>query len=275
MNKIIINNQEIKLECKEDTVYTTSLDIARVFEKRHTHVLDIIKGIQNDVNMDNFIEPNFRLSEYKDITGRTLPMYNISKDGFSFIAMGLTGQKASRFKIAFINAFNQMESMLRDSIRKQPKELSKLEILEIALETEKENITLRQQIQSNKPLVDFAKSVGNASNAIPIGSFAKLLCDENINIGQNRLFKWFKENKFLMQNNQPYQEMIQKGYFKIIEQTYQTPYGERISVKTLITGKGQIYFTEKLREDSNKKYLLPEFQKRKHIVRHNVEGVRQ
>lgn len=102
-----------------------------------------------------------------------------------------------------------------------------------------------------KPLVDFANKVASASNAISVRDFAKLLYDEKIRIGQNNLFKWLRDNGYLMRDNMPYQKYIDSGYFEIIEQTYETPYGTKVSLKTLVTGKGQIYFTEKLRNKSN------------------------
>lgn len=56
-----------------------------------------------------------------------------------------------------------------------------------------------------------------------------------------------RNNGYLMKDNMPYQKYIDSGYFDVIEQTYKTPYGSKVSLKTLVTGKGQIYFTEKLR----------------------------
>ena len=88
------------------------MDIARVFKKRHTHILDIIKGFENDEDMRNFNQPNFRLVTYKDPKGESRPSYLVARDGFSFIAMGLTGKEARKWKIAFINAFNAMEKEL-------------------------------------------------------------------------------------------------------------------------------------------------------------------
>ena len=111
----------------------------------------------------------------------------------------------------------------------------------------KELEALKELRKREEPLVNFANKVANSSNCISVGEFAKLLKDESINIGQNKLFKWFRENGYLMDNNIPYQNYINSEYFKVIEQTYTTPYGDRVSLKTLITGKGQIYFTEKLR----------------------------
>ena len=55
------------------------------------------------------------LDTYEDLTGRKLPMYLMNRDGFTLLAMGFTGKKAIGFKIAYIEAFNQMEKMLREN----------------------------------------------------------------------------------------------------------------------------------------------------------------
>lgn len=86
-----------------------------------------------------------------------------------------------------------------------------------------------------------------ASNAISVGDFAKLLNDEQIPIGRTRLFSWLRDERYLQRDNVLYQRYIDAGYFEVIEQTFDTPYKKMVTTKTLITGKGQIYFTEKLR----------------------------
>ena len=121
------------------------------------------------------------------------------------------------------------------------------EALRLLADTVEQNEKLQQKIIDDQPKVDFAEHVSDASNAISFRDFAKLLCNEKINIGQNRLFDWMRVNKYILKDNTPYQEYIDKGYFKVMEQTFQTAYGKQTSVKTLVTGKGQIYFTEKLR----------------------------
>ena len=111
----------------------------------------------------------------------------------------------------------------------------------------------RDKIQQDKPLVQFAEHVSESVNSIDIGTFSKLLYDENIKIGRNRLFAWMKKNGYLMRDTKPYQKYVDAGYFKVIEQAFKTPYGnKRVDTKTLVTGKGQIYFTEKLRKEFKK-----------------------
>lgn len=107
---------------------------------------------------------------------------------------------------------------------------------------------LNNIIDKQKPLVDFAETVSSTKDIIDIGKMAKLLNDENIPIGRNKLFEWLRTNKILMKNNTPYQKYIDGGYFKIRESTKETAYGSKIFVTTYVTGKGQIYIIEKLRK---------------------------
>ena len=106
-----------------------------------------------------------------------------------------------------------------------------------------------QKIEEQRPLVEFADKVSNSSNLIDMGKMAKLLKDENINIGRNRLFEWLRKKDVLMRNNIPYQRYIDGGYFQVKESTFETPYGTKTQQTTFVTGKGQIYITEKLRKE--------------------------
>lgn len=89
---------------------TTSLIIAEIFGKNHAHVL---RDIQNLDCPNEFRESNFGLSYYSSQQNKELPMYEITKDGFSFLVMGYTGVKAAKFKVDFINEFNKREDMLK------------------------------------------------------------------------------------------------------------------------------------------------------------------
>lgn len=120
-NVVFINNQEVVFKNKDEQVFCTSLDVAKVFGKQHKHILELIGEKFNNNEIKNFCEPNFRLSfKTRKIEGfrgkeRKYPYYQLTKDGFSFIAMGLTGRKADKFKIEFINAFNEMKNIIRSN----------------------------------------------------------------------------------------------------------------------------------------------------------------
>ncbi|QIY09445.1 peptidase [Plesiomonas shigelloides] len=88
---------------------TTSLAVADYFNKLHKDVLAKITRLECSAE---FTERNFTLSEYTDVSGRKLPCYLITRDGFAFLAMGFTGKRAAQFKEAYITAFSAMESAL-------------------------------------------------------------------------------------------------------------------------------------------------------------------
>ncbi|EKJ5635612.1 Rha family transcriptional regulator [Campylobacter coli] len=129
---IVINNQQVQFGTQNNQIFCTSLDVAKVFGKQHKHILELIGEKFNNNEIKNFCEPNFRLSfKTRKIEGfrgreRKYPYYQLTKDGFSFIAMGLTGRKADKFKIAFINAFNEMEKLLQKEIKSPNKYLTDL-----------------------------------------------------------------------------------------------------------------------------------------------------
>lgn len=91
---------------------TTSKQIADVFEKEHKNILSAINSL--DIP-DNFRGLNFKLSKYQsqNRNGQILPCYEITRDGFTLLAMGFTGKKAMEWKIKFIEAFNAMEKALK------------------------------------------------------------------------------------------------------------------------------------------------------------------
>ncbi|WP_297900793.1 Rha family transcriptional regulator [uncultured Campylobacter sp.] len=108
-NLVVINDRSVEFEVVDNGVFTTSLSVAAVFEKRHDNIIAQIRALPSD----NFTALNFKVSEYVDTTGRKLPMYKITRDGFSLLVMGFTGERAYRWKIEFIAAFNKMEAMMR------------------------------------------------------------------------------------------------------------------------------------------------------------------
>ena len=96
-----------------DRVVTTSLQVAEYFGKPHYDVLKSIKSLDCS---DLFRDGNFSLSCYTKKNGnitKSYPMYYMTRDGFTFLAMGFTGKVAAKFKEAYINAFNEMEDILR------------------------------------------------------------------------------------------------------------------------------------------------------------------
>jgi len=96
---------------------TTSRNVAQVFNKDHSKVMRAIRNF--DVPAE-FNAANFGLVSYRDTGGRKQAMYELTRDGFTLLAMGFTGKAAVTFKIAYIEAFNNMEARLscpRDDLK--------------------------------------------------------------------------------------------------------------------------------------------------------------
>lgn len=101
----------IKIFQKEERQMTNSKNVADVFNKDHRHVLRDIKKLDCS---DEFRESNFGLSEYTSEQNKILPCVDMTKDGFTFLCMGYRGEKAAKFKEAYIAEFNRMANVLNN-----------------------------------------------------------------------------------------------------------------------------------------------------------------
>ena len=146
------------------------------------------------------------------------------------------GKEVRQYFIQVEKDFNSPEKIMARALKIADNKIHKLEA----------------QMEADKPKVLFANAVSASKTSILIGDFAKLLRQNGLEIGQNRLFIWLRENGFLINRkgdswNMPTQRSMDRGLFEIKERTHHEPNGTiRISKTTKITGKGQVYFMEKL-----------------------------
>lgn len=111
---------------KGGQLFTTSIDVAEKFGKRHAHVIASIRKIIEDCAVEpepkkgrgsklpsvDFGLLNFKESTYPDEQNQRRPMFEMTKSGFSILAMGFTGKKALQWKIKYDQAFSSMEQAL-------------------------------------------------------------------------------------------------------------------------------------------------------------------
>ena len=109
-----------------------------------------------------------------------------------------------------------------------------------------QNKEIKKKIEDDKKFVDFAKQIENTNKSIKIEDFAKVISKQGFVIGRNNLYQWLRDNKYLQPNNRPYQQYINSGYFEVLERPVHTSKFHDIVFTTLVTGKGQIYFVNKL-----------------------------
>lgn len=126
-----------KLNKREINV-VTSLDVAETFEKEHYHVMEDIREMKSKISTPEF-SGLFYEGEYKASNGKKNPMYYMNRDGFTLLVMGYTGEKAMRFKLAYINQFNQMEELLKGKLIEREKGIAVRQSLTKAIQQSGEN----------------------------------------------------------------------------------------------------------------------------------------
>lgn len=122
------------------------------------------------------------------------------------------------------------------------------------IEVNKATKPLLETIEVQKPLVNFADKLLKSKENILIGDFAKAIYTDGVNLGQNKLFSWLRDNDYLYKkgtDNFPYQKYIDNGLFVLKERIVDTVYNNKTIIKftTLITPTGQLYFYNKLKKE--------------------------
>ena len=114
-----------------------------------------------------------------------------------------------------------------------------------------QRVEAEKTIEEQKPKVLFADALTTSKSSILVGEFAKILKQNGVEIGQNRLFKWLRSNGYLFSRkgedwNMPTQRAQERGWFEIKTGTRNNPDGTTIVIRTpKITGKGQQYLVNK------------------------------
>ena len=234
--------REIVLSMQSGEPVASSRQIAENFEKRHDHVMRDIDAIKKDV--PNFGEMFFETTA-PDSYGREQRTYMMNRDGFTLLAMGFTGKAALEWKLKYIAAFNEMEK----KVTEQP-QLTRSQLLATALIAAHEELEEKdKQIETMKPKALFADAVSASNQSILVGEMAKLLSQNGIQMGQNRLFQWMRENGYLIKDkkrtdyNMPTQKSMELRLFEIKETSIAHSDGHTSINKTpKVTGIGQVYF---------------------------------
>lgn len=244
---------DIILSTQNGEPVASSRQIAESFGKEHKTVLRSIEELaaQNCAAKSMFYETTF------ENRGKQYPMYLMNRDGFTLLAMGFTGKAALEWKLKYIAAFNEMEKKLAE----QP-QLTRSQLLATALIAAHEELEEKdKQIETMKPKALFADAVSASNQSILVGEMAKLLSQNGIQMGQNRLFQWMRENGYLIKDkkrtgyNMPTQKSMELRLFEIKETSIAHSDGHTSINKTpKVTGIGQVYFVNLfLKTEKNKK----------------------
>lgn len=115
----------INISNHDGILTVSSRQVAEDFEKRHCDTLEVIDRLISQMNSTEKSVQYFIPTEYRDVSGKANKEYLLTRDGFSLLVMGFTGQKALEWKLKYIEAFNKME----DHIRNQQKPMCLEDVL--------------------------------------------------------------------------------------------------------------------------------------------------
>lgn len=221
----------------------TSLQIAEVTGKLHKDVLEAIRNMESA--WVRTTGRKFPLSEYKDSTGRRLPMYVLTKTECLYVATKFNDEARAKLVIRW----EELEREQQAGGFRVPKSLS--EALRLAAEQAELVEAQRMQIETMRPKALFADAVASSDRSCLVAELAKILQQNGVNIGQNRLFAWLREHGYLGTKgeyyNQPTQRAMDMGLFEIKKTSITKPDGSvLVTTTTKVTGKGQIYFVNKI-----------------------------
>ncbi|QEZ67747.1 hypothetical protein D4A35_01905 [Paraclostridium bifermentans] len=190
-----------------------------------------------DYNLENLGMNKMQISKSQNI-------YLLSEQGYMTLVMLMRTNKAKEIRKQIRKQYFAMREII-NSDEDLKKELAyKLMVGGIgSIEAHKQLVALEtrpllQKIEKDKDKVEFAETVQRSNDTVDFNAFSKILSNEGIIIGRNKLFELLRNEDVLMtgvNHNQPYQRYVKQGYFKVIEYIK----NEKIGFKTVITGKGQ------------------------------------
>lgn len=201
--------------------YSTKGNALKSLKENFMQDIDYQVFIQNDKNLNG---------------GRPMHVYMISTSCLEYFIARKVRPVFEVYRLVFHQVANQVPHSFAEALRLAADQQEQIE--KLMLENEKQ-----------KPKVLFADSIIASSSSCLIGELAKIITQNGYPIGQNRLFKWMRDNDYLgkkgERKNIPNQQYVENGIFEIKKNTIKISGGTIVTTTTKVTGKGQVYFINK------------------------------
>lgn len=159
-------NELINIQNENGVLTVSSREVGKHFEKQHKHILEKITSLSVEIQPAENSARYFIESEYTDSKGESRKEYLLTRDGFSLLVMGFTGQKALEWKLKYINAFNEMEKRIKEQI----KPMSPIEL--IAAQAQALVDIERKQKEQDAALLDTNKRIDDIKNVVSLNTQA-------------------------------------------------------------------------------------------------------
>lgn len=230
MNELINIQNEITM---------TSLEIAELTGKQHGHIVRDIEEQLGQLGGLSKFGDTYQHPQNK----QTYKMYRLPKREVLILISGYSVQLRAKI----IDKLEYLEKQVKAQTPQLPQ--TYLEALESLVESEKRNQALQERIEQDRPKVAFANAISGSDDSISVGQFAKILKQNGVETGRQRLFNYFRDNGYLIRGrtkdfNMPTQKAMEQGLFEIQEKSVSLKDRTILSLSPRVTAKGQQYFIE-------------------------------
>lgn len=210
--------------------------------------------------MMNVVDENEKLKRTLYVSGQNREVWLLTEDGLYEVLMQSRKPIAKAFKKevkTILKEIRKNGGYIVTSEKDSDEEIMAKALLVAQRTIERKNEKIKEletKIEEDKPKILFADAVETSKSTILIGEMAKILKQNGIDIGQNKLFAWLRENGYLIKRqgtdyNMPTQKSMDMKLFEIKERTINNPDGSiKITKTPKVTGKGQQYFINKFME---------------------------
>lgn len=229
----------------------SSLEIAELTGKQHKNVLRDIDNMLDSLEVGKL---KFERT-YLDTQNKQRKCYNLPKRESLILASGYD----VKLRAKIIDRWAELEMTGGFNL---PKNMSEALRLSAELFEEKEKAVMQLQqanntIKENAPLVLFTNAVKGSNSSCLVGELAKIISQNGVNMGQNRLFNWLRNNRYLgirgEQYNIPNQKYIEQGLFELKKGVRSGSDGVmKTTITPKVTPKGQVYFINKFLQNTLK-----------------------
>lgn len=238
-------SEELSNLRRDDTM--TSLQIAEITGKQHKDVLEAIRKMEPawEAVRGRKFPLTFRITKLPNGAERKDPLYVLTKTECLYVATKFNDEARAKLVIRW----EELERERQAGGFRVPQNLA--EALRLAADQAERAEAQQRQIEAMKPKALFADAVATSDRSCLVAELAKILQQNGVNIGQNRLFAWLREHGYLGTRgeyyNQPTQRAMGMGLFEIKKTSITKPDGSvLVTTTTKVTGKGQIYFVNKV-----------------------------
>lgn len=207
----------------------TSREISDLVESRHDNVKIAIERLAH-----RGVIQLPATQDVKNGQGQTVTEYRVGKrDSYIIVA-----QLSPEFTARLVDRWQELETAVAPPVRA---ELSRMELIEMAMAAERERLVLAAQVAADAPKVAFAEAVRNVDGLCSLEKIAKTL-----GWGRNRFIAQLKTSKVLQDTRIPYQRYIERGYFEVVERKpWEDSKGvSHPSFTTMVTGAGQVWLAK-------------------------------